>query len=126
MTISLERPAAGTADQHVKPYYDIVDPCDEPHAVLDLRVRVSRDLLAAAVEDAGTGYYDGEKHPDEWTVEEVRAFAIMTIANASSLHLQQNAVLMAQMAEPDFYEPVTREYVLAIYRAVDRAFPKAD
>ncbi|MEV8554837.1 hypothetical protein AB0L04_34155, partial [Streptomyces glaucescens] len=101
-----------------------VDPYDEPHAVLDLRVRLSRDLLAAAVEDAGTGYYDREKDPDEWTVEEVRAFAIMTIASTSSLELQQNAVLMAQMAEPDFHETDTREYVLAVYRAVDRAFPK--
>jgi hypothetical protein len=125
MTISLERPAVDTADKHVQPYYDMVDPHDEPHAVLDIRVRVSRDVLAAAVDDAGTGYYAGEKHPDEWTDAEVRAFAAMAISNSHLLSLQQDAVLMAQMAGPGFYDRDTHAYVLAVYRAVDRAFPKA-
>lgn len=125
MTISLEHltdvpSTRGTTEQH-----SIVDPYDEPHAVVGLRVVVSRDHLAAAV-DMGVHkhYAPGERHPDDLTVAEVRYFAECYLLSESALDLQQGAEAMAQMAEPDFYDRPTHALVMAMYRAVDRAYPK--
>jgi hypothetical protein len=103
---------------------NLVDPYDEPHAVLGIRVVVSRDHLAAAVELAGHNMYGDKRHPDEWTVDEIRYFAEFNVIHMNALELQQGAEAMAQMAEPDFYDRATHTLVLAVYRAVDRAYPK--
>jgi hypothetical protein len=122
-TIPLERlievPASTGHGQH-----SLVDPYDEPHAILGIRVIVSRDHLAAAVELAGHNMWGSERHPDEWTVDEVRYLAEFNLLHMSALELQQGAEGMAQMASPDFYDPEAHEVVLAVYRAVDRAYPK--
>jgi hypothetical protein len=122
-TIPLERlievPAASGLGQH-----SLVDPYDEPHAVLGIRVVVSRDHLAAAVEMGGHNMYGDGRHPDEWTVDEIRYFAEFNVIHMNALELQQGAEAMAQMAEPDFYDRATHALVLAVYRAVDRAYPQ--
>ncbi|QLJ05713.1 hypothetical protein HZZ00_34965 [Streptomyces sp. NEAU-sy36] len=119
MTISLERPAVPADDVQ-----DLVEPYDERHTVVTVRMGVSRDQLAAAVEDAATKTY-GIKNPDELSVEEVRSLAAFSLAWMGALELEQAARSMAQMAGPDADDVSTRPYLLAVYRAVDRAFPKA-
>lgn len=124
MTISLERPVR-PAPRSMLEQHSLVDPYDQPHAVLGIRVVVSRDHLAAAVDMGINKYYGDGRHPDALTVAEVRYFAESYVLTMSALELQQGAEAMAQMAEPDFYDRVTHELVLAAYRAVDRAYPKA-
>ncbi|MEV7976222.1 hypothetical protein [Streptomyces sp. NPDC086519] len=124
MTISLEHltdvpSTCGMTEQHT-----IVDPYDEPHAVVGIRVVVSRDHLAAAVDMGINKYYGDGRHPDSLTVAEVRYFAEAYILSESALELQKGAEAMAQMAEPDFYDRATHALVLAMYRAVDRAYPR--
>ncbi|MBD9730207.1 hypothetical protein PV755_46670 [Streptomyces caniscabiei] len=123
MTVQLERlldvPAASGLGQH-----SLVDPYDEPHAVLGIRVVVSRDHLAAAVEMSGQDMCRNGRHPDEWTVDEIRYYAEFNVISMSAQELQQGAEAMAQMAEPDYYDRDTHAFVLAVYRAVDRAYPK--
>ncbi|MFJ2741859.1 hypothetical protein ACIO3O_19600 [Streptomyces sp. NPDC087440] len=123
MTVSVERPlvVAGTAVQQ----HSMVDPYDEPHTTVALRVTVSRDHLAAAVEMGGSNYYGTRPDPDRWTVAEIRYFAEFQFLAMGLLELQQGAEAVAEMAAPDFHEPDTRAYILAVYRAVDRAYPKA-
>ncbi len=125
MTISLEHLTDVPATRGMTEQHSIVDPYDEPHAVVGLRVVVSRDHLAAAVDMGVHKYYrSGERHPDDLTVEEVRYFAECYLLSESALDLQQGAEAMAQMAEPDFYDRETHALVMAMYRAVDRAYPK--
>lgn len=124
MTISLEHLTDVPAVRGMTEQHSLVDPYDEPHAIVGLRVVVSRDHLAAAVEMGGHNMIGTERHPDEWTVAEIRYFAEFQIIEMSGLELQQGAEAMAQMAEPDFYDRATHALVLAVYRAVDRAYPK--
>lgn len=122
MTISLERPlfvAEPAATQHC-----LVDPYDEPHAQLSLRALVSRDQLAAAVTES-LNSYDGERHPDTWTVDEVRYHAEFQILMGGVLELQAASEAMARQAAPDYGDREAHEYALAVYRAVDRAFPNS-
>lgn len=116
MTISLERPV----EQH-----SMVDPYDEPHCTLSVRVVVSRDQLAAALEDAATNHFGAVTDPDGWTVEQIRHFVEHRLIVMSALELQQAAEAMADTAGPDADDLSLQWYLHAIYRAVDRAFPKA-
>ncbi|MFD4551684.1 hypothetical protein [Streptomyces sp. NPDC058466] len=125
MTISLEHLTDAPAVRSVVEQHSLVDPYDEPHAVIGIRVVVSRDHLAAAVDMGVHKYYGDGRHPDALTVAEVRYFAESYVLTMSALELQQGAEAMAQMAEPDFYDRDTHALVLAAYRAVDRAYPKA-
>lgn len=125
MAISLEHltdvPAVcGTTEQHT-----MVDPYDEPHAIVGIRVVVTRDHLAAAVDMGVHKYYGDGRNPDDLTVAEIRYFAECYVLSESALEFQKGAEAMAQMAEPDFYDRPTHELVMAMYRAVDRAYPKA-
>lgn len=125
MTVSLEHLTDVPAVRGMTEQHSLVDPYDDPHAVIGLRVVVTRDLLAAAVDMGTNKYYrSGERHPDSLTVAEVRYFAEAYILSESALDLQQGAEAMAAMAEPDFYDRNTHALVLAAYRAVDRAYPK--
>lgn len=117
MTISVERPAV-PADG----VQDMVEPYDVRHAVVTVRMAVSRDQLAAAVEDAATKGY-GIKDPDALSVEEVRSLAAHSLAWMSALELEQGARAMAHMAGPDAGDVSLQWYVRGVYRAVDRAFP---
>lgn len=123
MTISLDRlieaPAVSGRGQH-----SLVDPYDEPHTVLGLRVVVSRDQLAAALEDAATGYFGTLTNPDEWTVDQIRWLVEHRLLAMSALELQQGAEAMADMASPDAGDVSLQWYIHGVYRAVDRAFPR--
>lgn len=123
MTISLERlidvPAASGRGQH-----SIVDPYDEPHTVVALRVVVSRDHLAAALEDAATGHFGALTDPDRWTVDEIRYLVEHRMLCMSALELQQGAEAMADMASPDTADTSVQGYIHGVYRAVDRAYLK--
>ena len=123
MTISLEHLTNVPAVRGMTEQHSLVDPYDEPHAVLGIRVVVSRDHLAAAVDMGLNRYYGDGRHPDALTVAEIRYFAEAFVLSESALALQQGAAAMAQMAEPAFYDRPTHELVMAMYRAVDRAFP---
>lgn len=118
MTISLERPVL-PADG----VQDMVEPYDERHTVVTVRLAVSRDQLAAAVEDAATKAY-GIQDPDALSVEEVRSLAAFSLAWMSALELEQGARSMALLAGPDADDLSVQWYIHGIYRAVDRAFPK--
>lgn len=123
MTISLDRPietpAASGRGQHT-----IVDPYDEPHTVVALRVVVSRDHLAAALEDAATGHFGALTDPDGWTVDQIRYFVEHRLLVMSALELQRGAEAMADMAGPDAGDVSVQWYIRGVYRAVDRAYPK--
>ncbi|MER7174597.1 hypothetical protein [Streptomyces mesophilus] len=103
----------------------LADPYDKPLLTVKFRAVVSRDQLAAAVDLGLSTYNGGDRHPDTWTVAEVRYHAESQILAGSGRELQEGAEAMAEMARPDFYDPWTRERVQAVYRAVDRAFPGA-
>lgn len=126
MTVSLDHVTGVPAVRSMVEQHSVVDPYDEPHTVIGLRVIVSRDHLAAAV-DMGVHRHYGAYMPkgaDELTVEEVRYFAESFLMSESVLDMQQAAEAMAQLALEDFHEDVTREHIRACYRAADRAFPK--
>lgn len=123
MTISLERPV--TPQAQTTPHYSVVDPYEQPHAVVEVRIEVTRDPLAAALEMGATGYYGRLSQPDDWPVEEIRAFVQMNLVTMSSLELQQGAESMAFMAGPATDDLSTQWYIQGVYRAVDRAFPLA-
>lgn len=122
MTVSLEHLTDVPAVRGMTEQHSLVDPYDEPHAVIGLRIVVTRDHLAAGVE---MGVNGDSWHPDELTVAQVRYFAESFIVTESALEIQRGAEAMAQMAEPDFYDRAVHEHVMACYRAVDRAYPKA-
>ncbi|WP_406360308.1 hypothetical protein OID55_10875 [Streptomyces sp. NBC_00715] len=126
MTVSLDHATGVSAVRSMVEQHSVVDPYDEPHTVIGLRVIVSRDHLAAAV-DMGVHQHYGTYMPrgaDDLTVEEIRYFAESFLMSEDVLGLQQAAEAMAQLALEDFHEDVTREHIQACYRAVDRAFPK--
>ncbi|MGQ4343694.1 hypothetical protein [Streptomyces sp. SAS_275] len=125
MTVSLDHATGVPAVRSMVEQHSVVDPYDEPHTVIGLRVIVSRDHLAAAVDMGVHRHYGpGYRSADELTVEEVRYFAESFLMSESVLELQQAAEAMAQLALEDFHEDVTREHIQACYRAADRAFPK--
>lgn len=125
MTISLESLAATPATPSPVAQHSLVDPYDEAHCIIGLRVVVTRDQLAAALEDAATNYFGELTDPDGWTVEQIRYFAEHRMLCMSALELQQGAEAMAHMAGPDAGDLSLQWYVHGVYRAVDRAFPKA-
>lgn len=117
MTISLERPAlpvGGVQD---------VTSSQEPHAVVEVRMAVTRDQLAAAVEMGASQSY-GTQDPDTLTVEEIRELAAFNLACMGALELEQGARSMVFLAGPDADDLSVQWYIHGIYRAVDRAFPK--
>lgn len=118
MTVHLERPVRSMLEQHT-----LVDPYDEPHAKIRIDVLLSRDHLAAAVDMGVHKFYGDGRTADDLTVEEIRYFAQAYVLSESALGLQQGAEAMASLLDEDFHEEVTRNQILACYRAVDRAFP---
>lgn len=124
MTISLERPVSFGPSAYMREPHSVVDPYDEPHAKIRIDVIVSRDHLAAAVDMGVHKHYGDGRTGDDLTVEEVRYFAQAYVLSEGALGLQQGAEAMAELLEEDFHEEVTRNQILACYRAVDRTFPK--
>jgi len=121
--VELERlidvPAVSAPGQHC-----LVDPYDEPHAVISIRCVVSRDHVAAAVDMAIGQHYGDGRSADVLTVDEIRWLTAAFVLSESTLGMQQAAEAMASLAVEDFHEEVTREHIRACYRAADRAYPK--
>lgn len=124
MTVSLEHLTDVPAVHGMTEQHSLVDPYDEPHTIIGIRVVVSRDHLAAAVDMGVHKYYGDGRSADALTVEEIRYFAQAYVLSESALGLQQGAEAMAQLVLEDFHEEETREQIRAAYRAVDRAYPK--
>ena len=125
MTVSLEHLTDVPAVRGMKEQHTMVDPYEEPHAVVGLRVVVSRDHIAAAVDMGVHKFYGDGRTADDLTVAEIRYFVECYVLSESALGLQQGAEAMAQLLVEDFHEDVTREQIRACYRAADRAYPKA-
>lgn len=115
----IDVPAVSAPGQHT-----MVDPYDEPHAVLGIRVVVSRDHVAAAVDMGVHKHYGDGRSPDVLTVDEIRYLTAAFVLSESALGLQQGAEAMAQLAVEDFHEAETRAHIQACYRAADRAYPQ--
>lgn len=99
----------------------MVDAYDEPHVTLTLRVTVTRDQLAGALDFAAAG---SKQSPDSWTTEQIRNWTESSIALMDCLELQQAGEGMAALA----FGPIDGDASLveparAVYRAVDRAYP---
>lgn len=124
MTASLEHPLVVPGPTVVQ-RHSLVEPCDEPRTTLRMSIAVSRDQLAAALDMGLHAYYGNyDRHPDQWTTAEIHYHASHQILCWSALDLQQAAESVAEMAEPDFYDREVHELVMAVYRAVDRAYPE--
>lgn len=122
-TIPLERlievPAVSAPGQH-----SLVDPYDKPYAVIGLRVVVSRDHVAAAVDMGVHKYYGDGRSADSLTVDEIRYHTAALVLSEDALGLQRAGEAMAQLAVEDFHEAETRAHIRACYRAADRAYPQ--
>ncbi|MFF7521306.1 hypothetical protein [Streptomyces pseudovenezuelae] len=115
----IDVPAVSAPGQHC-----LVDPYDEPHAVLGIRVVVSRDHVAAAVDMAVHKHYGDGRSADRLTVDEIRYHTAALVLSEDALGLQQAGEAMAQLAVEDFHEDETRAHIQACYRAADRAYPR--
>lgn len=115
----IDVPAVSAPGQHC-----LVDPYDEPHAVIAIRAVVSRDHVAAAVDMAIGAHYGDGRNADRLTVDEIRYHTAAFVLSESALGLQRAAEAMAQLAVEDFHEPETRAHIQACYRAADRAYPR--
>ncbi|TGB09788.1 hypothetical protein [Streptomyces sp. MZ04] len=103
----------------------VAEPCDGPHATLTMQAVVSRDQLAALVEMGGSSFEAWSRHPDEWPVELVRAFAESYMVSCDTLTIQMRAESIARLAEDgDPSDPSVQPLMQAVYRAVDRAYPQ--
>jgi hypothetical protein len=94
--------------------------CDV-RAVVTVQVAFTRDMLAVALEDAAGLNYD--EHPDSWTVEYIRESVELYVGQSGYMRLLENENVLVDFLE---YEPAgpCRDRVQAVYRAIDRAYPK--
>jgi len=115
----IDVPAVSAPGQHC-----LVDPYDEPHAVIGIRAVVSRDHVAAAVDMGVHKHYGDGRSADALTVDEIRYFTAAFVLSEGALGMQQAAEAMAQLAVEDFHEDETRAHIQACYRAADRAYPR--
>lgn len=115
----IDAPAVSAPGQHC-----LVDPYDEPHAVIGIRAVIARDHVAAAVDMAIGQHYGDGRRADSLTVDEIRYHTASFVLTESALGLQRAAEAMAQLALEDFHEDETRAHIQACYRAADRAYPK--
>ena len=89
---------------------------DAPHAALTLRVLVSRDALAYALDCQVGGE---ETHPDTWPVEFIRESVERELALNGAFHLTNDSHLIVAALD----DPEVADRVRAEYRAIDRAYP---
>ncbi|MFF3617715.1 hypothetical protein [Streptomyces sp. NPDC002467] len=97
------------------------DPGEDVRAVATVRIALTRDMLAVALDDGCSGV---EESPDTWSVEFIRESVELYVAQTGYLRLHQNQGLLVDFLE---YEPPgpCRDRVQAEYRAIDRAYPLA-
>jgi hypothetical protein len=92
---------------------------EDVHAVVTVRVAMTRDMLATAL-DLAAG--NCEEHPDTWSVEYIRESVELqlTFENFTALDCQSRGY-----AEWGDIDESVKPYIQAVYRAIDRAYPKA-
>ncbi|MBT2493682.1 hypothetical protein J7E96_35320 [Streptomyces sp. ISL-96] len=95
------------------PTYDDTD----IRAVVTVRVAMTRDMLAAALDLFAGGAYD--EHPDGWTVPYIRESVEMTLTHESVVQIEVDAERFPQLLD----DPSVADRVRAEYRAIDRAYP---
>ncbi|MEV5441418.1 hypothetical protein AB0N23_02540 [Streptomyces sp. NPDC052644] len=88
---------------------------DDIRAVVTVRVAVTRDVLAVALDDAG-GW---DKHPDEWSVPYIREAVSWSLTHQDFGDLERAAERIPDLVD----DPEVGERIRSVYRAVDRAFP---
>lgn len=93
------------------------DAVDDVVAVVAVKVAMTRDMLAVALDLAGAGRYD--ENPDAWTVEWIRESVEIQLCIEGPFTIQQDAATFADMA----LDPSVGDRVRAEYRAIDRAYP---
>ncbi|MFB7555323.1 hypothetical protein [Streptomyces brevispora] len=90
---------------------------DDVRAVVTLKVAMSRDMLASALDLAMRGAYD--ENLDTMPAEEVRHRVELSLHMESPWTLMRDAELFPDMLD----DPTVGHLVRAEYRAVDRAYP---
>ncbi len=101
------------------------DPGDNSplHAVVTLRVAATRDMLAAAADLAAGNFGGDQRIPDRWSVEHTRYLVELTMASVGHADLAEDGASLRALAGPDGDDPSVRDFVQAVYRAIDRAYP---
>lgn len=97
---------------------ELTDSGSDRVAVLTLRTAVDRDMLALAADKSTLG---DDADPDEWTIEFTREAAEYELAMTGAYEIWRDSHLIASMID----DPQVGPRVRAIYRAIDRAYPKA-
>jgi hypothetical protein len=97
------------------------EPGNDVHALITVRVALTRDMLAVALEDAAALNYD--EHPDSWSISYIRESVELYVAQTGYLRLLESENLLSDFLET---EPPgeARDRAQAVYRAVDRAYPR--
>ncbi len=99
--------------------FGATDPGETVYAVVTVRVAMTRDMLATAL-DLAAG--NCEKHPDTWSVEYIRESVELQLTYENFVELERSAQSYSEWGDID--ESI-KPYIQAIYRAVDRAYPQA-
>lgn len=101
--------------------FGVSDPDDIPlgeevRAVVTLKVAMTRDMLAAAL-DLACGA--NEEDPDSWDVPYIRQSVELSLAMESPFTIQRDGEGFADLLDDESI----REHIQAEYRAIDRAYP---
>ncbi|MFE3580547.1 hypothetical protein [Streptomyces vinaceus] len=98
--------------------FGATDPGEDVRAVVTVQVAMTRDMLATAL-DLAAG--NCEEHPDTWSVQYIRESVELQLTYENFIQLERSARGYEEWADID--ESV-KPYIQAVYRAIDRAYPK--
>lgn len=98
--------------------FGCTDPGEDVRAVVTVQVAMTRDMLATAL-DLAAG--NCEEHPDSWSVEYIRESVELQLTYENFIELERTA---RGIAEWEGIDESIKPYMQAVYRAVDRAYPK--
>ncbi|KOG76950.1 MULTISPECIES: hypothetical protein [Streptomycetaceae] len=90
---------------------------EDVHAVVTLKVAMTRDMLAAAFDLAMRGAYD--ENIDELPVQEIRHRVELSLHMESPWDLLRDGANFSDL----LYDESVAEQIRAEYRAIDRAYP---
>lgn len=93
-------------------------------AVVTLRVALSRDHLAAALDLSTEGNEVRERDMDNWSVQFIREQTEMNVHLASAMELDEGAEAMRELLDPNGPDTSSLPLTEAVYRAIDRAYPE--
>lgn len=93
----------------------------EYRAIATVRLALTRDHLAAAADLSAQN--DGYINPDMWSEDYTRHLVEQSLAHERALILDEGAVTMAELLDPNGPDVSLLPVVQALYRAIDRAYP---